>query len=205
MQIYPIRAVLEGLAARDAATRIDAAGLKRLEKLIDLDAQVRGARRHARGRRRRLRVSSDGRRNVGQLAAEAVLGTDAAGDHDVPHRVAFASPAGGDRRTAHAGARGAARRATPDAAERAMRRHIEEPGNGCRQALEEPADHGRPRSPSGPAARTRKPRPARHAGSRAAGAAPAPLARDSPRIIDSRLTRPRHARDGSEVTRGHAI
>ncbi len=34
LQIYPIRAVLEGLAARDAATRLDAAGLKRLEGLI---------------------------------------------------------------------------------------------------------------------------------------------------------------------------
>jgi DNA-binding GntR family transcriptional regulator len=34
VQIYPIRAALEGLAAREAATRIDAAGLKKLEKLL---------------------------------------------------------------------------------------------------------------------------------------------------------------------------
>ena len=34
VQIYPIRAVLEGLAAHDAATRIDAAGLKRLRRLL---------------------------------------------------------------------------------------------------------------------------------------------------------------------------
>ena len=34
-QVYPIRAVLEGLAARDAATRIDDRGLAALEKLIE--------------------------------------------------------------------------------------------------------------------------------------------------------------------------
>src|SRR6476660_5878330 len=40
VQIYPIRAVLEGLAARDAATRIDEPGLNKLEKVL---ATMRGA------------------------------------------------------------------------------------------------------------------------------------------------------------------
>src|SRR5258708_6423344 len=35
LEIYPIRAALEGVAARAAATRIDDAGLRRLEELID--------------------------------------------------------------------------------------------------------------------------------------------------------------------------
>jgi len=47
VQIYPIRAMLAGLAAREAATRVDAAGLKRLEQLI---ASMR--RPAARGERR---------------------------------------------------------------------------------------------------------------------------------------------------------
>jgi DNA-binding GntR family transcriptional regulator len=45
-EIYSIRAVLEGLAARAAATRLDEAGLKHLEELIQVmrDAAARGDR-----------------------------------------------------------------------------------------------------------------------------------------------------------------
>src|SRR5262245_40934928 len=35
LQLYPIRAVLEGLSAREAATRIDSAGLDKLQKLLE--------------------------------------------------------------------------------------------------------------------------------------------------------------------------
>jgi DNA-binding GntR family transcriptional regulator len=135
VQIYPIRAVLEGLAAREAATRITANDMRRLEKLLDSmrTAAARGDVRasvdadfefhftivKASGNwllqqaweRMRLATTtfltvSKSHRSLAEIAERHVLVLEALQAHD------------------------------PVAAEAAMRRHIEEPGHWLRVALE---------------------------------------------------------------------
>jgi len=138
VQIYPIRAVLEGLAARDAATRLDAAGIKRLEGLVS------SMRRSAARGDTRATIADDftfhltiveasGNWLLKQFWERMRLATTTfltvSRSHHPLTEIA----------ERHAPVLEALRARNPDAAERAMRRHIEEPGEWLGQALEAPA------------------------------------------------------------------
>ena len=134
VQLYPIRAVLEGLAARHAALRIDAATLKKLEGLL---ATMRTAA--ARGRspprgRGRLCVSSHDRRGVGQPSASADLGPHAPGHDDIPDRVEVAPFAA--RRSSSG---------TPRCSTRCGRRIPMRPSARCASTSKSPASGSVPR------------------------------------------------------------
>lgn len=157
VQIYPIRAVLEGLAARDAATRIDAAGLKRLESLI-ASMQKSAAR-------------GDTRAAIADDFAFHLTVVEASGNWLLKQfwermRLAtttFLTVSRSHHPLAeiaerHTPVLEALRARAPEAAERAMRRHIEEPGEWLRQALEEPTEaKAAPKPAPKPAKKTRKP------------------------------------------------
>ena len=136
VQIYPIRAVLEGLAARDAATRIDAAGLKRLEAAL-----VRLRKAAARGDRRAavdadfafhlLVVEASGNWLLKQFWERLRLATTTfLTVSKSTHSLAEIA----DR---HTPVLEALRAHDPASAEQAMRRHIEEPGHWLQTAMRE--------------------------------------------------------------------
>jgi DNA-binding GntR family transcriptional regulator len=136
VQLYPIRAVLEGLAARAAAPRIDAPTLKKLERLL---AMMRSAA--ARGDHRReveadfafhlTIVEASGNRLLQQIWDRMRLATTTfltvSKSHHSLHEIV----------ERHAAVVEALRTRNPEAAERALRLHIEEPGEWLRAALEE--------------------------------------------------------------------
>ena len=138
VQLYPIRAVLEGLSAREAATRIDNAGLKKLETLI---VTMRAAA--ARGDIRRaveadfafhlMIVEASGNRLLQQFWDRMRLATTTFLTVSKSHRSLR------EIAERHTEVLDALRARDPDAAERAMRRHIEEPGQWLRMAMEEEA------------------------------------------------------------------
>ena len=138
VQLYPIRAVLEGLAARHAASRIDPATIKKLESLL---ATMRTAA--ARGDNRRAVeadfafhltiVEASGNRLLQQIwdrmrLATTTFLTVSKSHHSLSEIV-----------ERHASVVDALRTQDPDAAERALRLHIEEPGQWLRAALEQEA------------------------------------------------------------------
>ena len=140
LQLYPIRAVLEGLAARYAATRISDSGLKRLEKLM---ATMRSAA--ARGDDR-AQIAADFRfhRTIMEAAGNWLLLQSWERMHLAT--TTFLTVARSHRSLKeiadrHAPVIDALRAHDPVRAEREMRRHIEEPGEWLRDALqqEEPA------------------------------------------------------------------
>lgn len=136
VQIYPIRAVLEALAARDAAPRVTAADLKRLEK------QLATMRRAASRGDKRAAVDADfafhltiveasGNWLLKQFwermrLATTTLLTIAKAHHSLPEIA-----------ERHQLVLDALRQRDPEAAARAMRRHIDEPGQWLRLAMEE--------------------------------------------------------------------
>ena len=149
LQIYPIRAVLEGLAARDAAARLDAAGLKRLEGLI--------------ASMRKSAMRGDMRATIADDFAFHLTIVEASGNWLLKQfweRMRLATTTFLTMSRSHHPLLEIAERHTPvltalqardpDAAERAMRRHIEEPGEWMKQALEAEA------APRPPAARRRR-------------------------------------------------
>ena len=138
VQLYPIRAVLEGLAARHAASRINPATIKKLEGLL---ATMRTAA--AKGDHRRAVeadfafhltiVEASGNRLLQQIWDRMRLATTtyltvSKSHHSLREIV-----------ERHSSVVDALRTKDPDAAERAMRFHIEEPGEWLRAALEEEA------------------------------------------------------------------
>jgi DNA-binding GntR family transcriptional regulator len=138
VQLYPIRAVLEGLAARHAASRMTPATLKKLEGLL---ATMRTAA--ARGDDRRAVeadfafhltiVEASENRLLQQIwdrmrLATTTFLTVSKSHHSLPEIV-----------ERHAAVVDALRTKDPAAAERALRLHIEEPGEWLRAALEEEA------------------------------------------------------------------
>ena len=138
VQLYPIRAVLEGLAARHAASRMSPATFKKLEGLL---ATMRTAA--ARGDHRRAVeadfafhltiVEASGNRLLQQIwdrmrLATTTFLTVSKSHHSLREIV-----------ERHSSVVDALRTRDPDAAERAMRFHIEEPGEWLRAALEEEA------------------------------------------------------------------
>lgn len=135
VQVYPIRAVLEGLAAREAARRIDESGLKRLQKLVDTmrKAAARGNNRaqvDADFEFHLAIVEASGNWLLKQFwermrLANTTLLTVAKSRHstlEIAER--------------HVPVLDALRARDPEAAERAMRQHIEEPGQWLRASLE---------------------------------------------------------------------
>lgn len=169
LQIYPIRGVLEGLAAREAATRIDAAGLKKLKSLI---ASMRKAA-----------AAGDTRATIADDFAFHLTIIEASGNwllRQFWERMRLATTMLLTVSWSHRPLLEIAERHTPVlealsardpvASEHAMRRHIEdgvrilkasgEPGEWLLQALEEKVDP-RPAAP-----RARKPRKAASRGSK---------------------------------------
>ncbi len=136
VQVYPLRAVLEGLAARDAAARLDQRGLSRLQSLVDTmrKAAARGdddAQIEADFKFHLAIVEASGNWLLRQFwermrLANTTLLTVARSRHSMMEIA--------DR---HLPVLDALRARDPDAAERAMRQHIEEPGGWLRTSLEE--------------------------------------------------------------------
>jgi DNA-binding GntR family transcriptional regulator len=147
VQVYPIRAVLEGLAARDAATRLDERGLTRLERLIDTmrKAAARGDNRaqiDADFQFHLAIVEASGNWLLKQYwermrLANTTLLTVARSRHSMMEIA--------DR---HVPVLQALRARDPDAAERAMRQHIEEPGHWLRASLEDDQSEHKPARPT---------------------------------------------------------
>jgi len=138
VQIYPIRAVLEGLAAREAATRITAQTLQRLDRLIGTmrAAAARGDTRAA--------VSADfefhftivhaaANRLLRQSWERMRLATSTFLTVSQSHRSLS------EIAERHVPVLEALEARDPAGAETAMRWHIEEPGRWLRTALEQPA------------------------------------------------------------------
>lgn len=136
LHIYPIRAVLEGLAARDAATRMDAATLKKLEKQLQVmrRAAARGDSRaavEADFAFHLIIVEASGNWLLKQFWERMRLATTtfltvSKSHHSLSEIVERHTPV-----------LDALRAGDPEEAERAMRRHIEEPGIWLRTAIDE--------------------------------------------------------------------
>lgn len=138
VQLYPIRAVLEGLAAREAATRIGPAALKKLEKLLGTmrSAAARGDNRsevEADFAFHLTIVEASGNRLLQQVWDRMRLATTTFLTVSKSHRSLS------EIAERHTAVIEALRAQDPAAAERAMRRHIEEPGHWLRTAMEEDA------------------------------------------------------------------
>ena len=147
VQIYPIRAVLEGLAAREAAVRIDAPSLTRLEELL-----VAMRKAASRGDSRRVLeaniafhlaiVEASGNRLLRQFWDRMRLATTTFLTASMTHRSLR------ELAERHVPVLEALRARDSDAAEQAMRQHIEEPGRWIAAAVQ--------------AARAQRTKPKRH-------------------------------------------
>jgi DNA-binding GntR family transcriptional regulator len=136
VQLYPIRAVLEGLAARVAVARIGDADLKKLEKLI-----VTMRRTASRGDNRAaveadfafhlIIVEASGNRLLKQIWERMALATTTFLTISKSHRSLSVIA------ERHVLVLEALRARDPNAAEAAMRAHIDEPGEWLRAAMEE--------------------------------------------------------------------
>jgi DNA-binding GntR family transcriptional regulator len=137
LEIYPVRAALEGVAARAAATRIDDLTLTHLDELIgtmrdaarrnDQQAHVNAdyAFHHA-------IVKASGNRILEHVWQTMRLATTTFVTHAM-HQITHRSLSEiGER---HVPVLEALRSRNPELAEAAMRRHIEEPGDWIRDAL----------------------------------------------------------------------
>jgi DNA-binding GntR family transcriptional regulator len=138
VQIYPIRAVLEGLAAREAATRITAGDVRRLETLLETmrTAAARGDMRASVDADFAFHftiVKTSGNWLLQQSWERMRLATTTFLTVSKSHR-SLAEIA-----ERHVPVLEALRAQDPIAAEAEMRRHIEEPGQWLRVALESEA------------------------------------------------------------------
>jgi DNA-binding GntR family transcriptional regulator len=136
LEIYPIRAALEGVAARTAALRIDDATLEQLDELIgDMReaasqndphalSNIDGAFHHA-------IIKAAGNRMLEHVWQTMRLSITTCVTHAVTHRSLHEIA---DR---HVAVLEALRKRDPDLAEAALRRHIEEPGEWIRAAAAE--------------------------------------------------------------------
>jgi DNA-binding GntR family transcriptional regulator len=138
LQLYPVRAVLEGLAAREAATRIQPAALRKLQKLLETMRSV------AAGGDERRAVQADfafhltiveasENRLLQQIWNRMRLATTTF------LTVSKSSHSLSEIAERHGAVLEALRAHDPVAAEQAMRRHIDEPGEWLRTALEKDA------------------------------------------------------------------
>jgi DNA-binding GntR family transcriptional regulator len=137
LEIYPVRAALEGVAARAAASRIDEATLTELEALIDAmrEAAAREDQRahvHADYSFHHTIVKAAANRMLEHVWQTMRLATTTFVTHSM-HQITHRSLAEiGER---HVPVLEALRSHDPDLAEAAMRRHIEEPGDWIRAAV----------------------------------------------------------------------
>ena len=139
VQLYPVRAVLEGLAAREAATRITDAELNKLQKLLET--------------MRSIAAGGDDRRAVEADFAFHLMIVDASGNRVLRQTwdrmrlatttfltVSKSHHSLLEIAERHAIVLEALRAHDGVTAEQAMRRHIEQPGQWLRAALEEDAE-----------------------------------------------------------------
>jgi DNA-binding GntR family transcriptional regulator len=133
LEIYPIRAALEGVAARAAAVRIDDATLARLQELIAAmkDAAARDDHRAEADADHAFHhaiVKASGNHMLEHVWQTMRLSITTCVTHSVTHRSLHEIA---DR---HGVVLDALRAHDPDRAEAAIRRHIEEPGEWIRAA-----------------------------------------------------------------------
>ncbi|MBO9307452.1 GntR family transcriptional regulator, partial [Thermomicrobium sp.] len=134
VQIYPIRAAIEGVAARAAATRITTEQLLALEEQIDRMREASELGDEATAIEadiafHRIIVEASGNRLLEQFWTSLVLATTTFLTFSI-HRRAIEGLA-----ARHEPILEALRARDPDRAEAAMRRHIEEPGRWVYEAL----------------------------------------------------------------------
>ncbi|ACM06915.1 GntR family transcriptional regulator [Thermomicrobium roseum] len=134
VQIYPIRAAIEGVAARAAATRITTEQLLALEEQIDRMREAselgdEGTAIEADIAFHRIIVEASGNRLLEQFWTSLSLATTTFLTFSI-HRRAIEGLA-----ARHEPILEALRARDPDRAEAAMRRHIEEPGRWVYEAL----------------------------------------------------------------------
>jgi DNA-binding GntR family transcriptional regulator len=135
LEIYPIRAALEGVAARAAAIRIDKSTLEHLEELIGTMREA-AARDDHRGEAdadhsfHHAIVKASGNRMLEHLWQTMRLSITTCLTHSITHRSLH------EIAERHGAVLEALRSGDPDRAEAAVRRHIEEPGEWIRSAHE---------------------------------------------------------------------
>jgi DNA-binding GntR family transcriptional regulator len=139
LQLYPIRAVLEGLAAREAALRIRPAALRKLQKLLETMRSV------AAEGDERLAMQTDFAFHLTIVEASENRLLQQIWDRMRLATTTFLTVSKSHHSLSeiaerHAVVLDALRAHDPSAAEQAMRRHIEEPGEWMRKALAEEAD-----------------------------------------------------------------
>ena len=137
LEIYPIRAALEGVAARSAATRIDEATLAHLDELINSmrEAASRGdqaAHANADFAFHEAIVKASGNRMAEHVWQTTRLATTTFVTHSMTQLTHRSLLEIGER---HVPVLDALRARDPALAEAAMRRHIEEPGEWIRKAI----------------------------------------------------------------------
>ena len=135
LEIYPIRAALEGVAARAAAVRIDRPTLEHLEELIGTMREA-AARDDHRGEAdadhsfHHAIVKASGNRMLEHVWQTMRLSITTCLTHSITHRSLH------EIAERHVAVLEALRSGDPDRAEAAVRRHIEEPGEWIRSAHE---------------------------------------------------------------------
>ena len=136
LEIYPIRAALEGVAARAAAVRIEQPTLEHLEELIGAMREA-AARDDHRGEAdadhsfHHAIVKASGNRMLEHMWQTMRLSITTCLTHSITHRSLD------EIAERHVAVLEALRSGDPDRAEAAVRRHIEEPGEWIRSAHEQ--------------------------------------------------------------------
>jgi len=136
LEMYPLRAAIEGVAAREAASRVDESTLKKLEKLIGAmraaaERNDGAAHAHADFSFHEAIIKAAGNRMLEHVWQTLRLATTTFVTHamtQLTHRTLHEI---GER---HIPVLAALRARDPGRAEAEMRRHIEEPGDWIRQA-----------------------------------------------------------------------
>jgi DNA-binding GntR family transcriptional regulator len=136
LEIYPIRAALEGVAARAAATRIDDASLNRLEELIDTMREAASrddprAQAAADAAFHHTIIAASGNRILGHVWQTMRLSVTTCVTHAMTLRSVH------EIAERHVAVLTALRARDPVRAEAEIRRHIEEPGEWIRAAARE--------------------------------------------------------------------
>ena len=127
LEIYPIRAALEGVAARAAATRIEDATLNQLEELIATMSEAAACNDHraqvtADGAFHHTIITAAGNRMLDHVWQTMRLSVTTCVTHSMTHRSLH------EIAERHVPVLAALRARDPVLAEAAIRRHIEEPG-----------------------------------------------------------------------------
>ena len=143
LEIYPIRAALEGVAARAAAVRIDQPTLDRLDELIGVmrEAAARDdprAEADADHNFHHAIVKASGNRMVEHVWQTMRLSITTCLTHSITHRSLH------EIAERHVAVLEALRSGDPDRAEAAVRRHIEEPGEWILSAHQQEQAANRP-------------------------------------------------------------